>query len=218
MLPGAFAYPFKGNGIILLAGGAVFFLVLGFLPFIGLLIGGYLFSYAKRIVASSAEGEAGPPDWPDFTNWVDDILIPYGHLLALVVLSFGPAWAAARFLPETLWYYQGTVIAATLIGAFLAPMGMLALAMFDTVTALNPVGLVWSILKIPRHYLVAALAFELVIGAYVCSETLFSKFLPVPFLGDLVAGCVNLYLLAVAMRILGLLYWSKKEQLGWHAS
>jgi hypothetical protein len=215
MLPGAFLYPWKGNGFILLVGGAVFFLLLSFLPLVGLLITGYLFSYAKRIVAASANGEAAPPDWPDFTNWVDDILVPYFHLIALVALTFGPAWVIAVFLPATTPYYWALVIATTVAGAFLAPMGMLALAMFDTVTALNPMTLIWSIQRIPWHYLVAAIAFESVIGAYVFCEAFVGKVVPIPFLGSLVAGCLNLYLLAVAMRILGLLYWSKKEELGW---
>jgi len=215
MIPGAFAYPLKGSGLILVGGGAVFFLLLGFLPFIGLIVTGYLFSYAKRIVATSASGEAEPPDWPDFTNWYDDILVPYGHLLALVVLTFGPAWALAFFLPPKTAYYGPLVITAAVMGAFLAPMGTLALSMFDNVGALNPLALVWSILRIPGLYLLAAIAFGLVIGAYFFCDLFVGKILPIPFVGRLVAGCLNLYLLAVAMRILGLLYWSKKEELGW---
>jgi len=87
--------------------------------------------------------------------------------------------------------------------------------MFDTVTALNPMALVWSILRIPGHYVVAAVAFGLVIGAYIFCDAFVGTILPVPFVGSLVAGCLNLYLLAVAMRILGLLYWTKKAELGW---
>ena len=94
-------------------------------------------------------------------------------------------------------------------------MGMLALSMFDTFTALNPMALVWSILRIPGHYVVAAVAFGLVIGAYIFCDAFVGTILPVPFVGSLVAGCLNLYLLAVAMRILGLLYWTKKAELGW---
>jgi len=215
LIPGAFVYPFKGSGVILLVGGAIFFFLLGFLHFFGLLITGYLFSYAKRIVATSANGEAEPPDWPDFTNWYDDILAPYGHLISLVVLTYFPAWALAVFLPETTPFRSGLVIAATVIGSFLAPMGMLALSMFDTFTALNPMALVWSILRIPGHYFVDAVAFGTVIGAYMFCDAFIGTILPVPFVGRLVAGCLNLYLLAVAMRILGLLYWTKKQELGW---
>ena len=155
------------------------------------------------------------PDWPDFTNWYDDILAPYGHLIALVLLTFGPAWALAIFLPEATPHRWGIVIAAAVIGAFLTPMGMLALSMFDTVTALNPMALVWSIQRIPGPYFVAAIAFGVVIGAYLLCDVFIGKILPVPFVGRLVAGCLNLYLVAVAMRILGLLYWSKKAELGW---
>jgi len=215
LLPGAFVYPFRGSGVILLVAGAVFFLVLGMLPIIGLLITGYLFSYAKRIVAASATGEDDPPDWPDFTNWYDDILAPYGHLIALVVLTFGPSVLLGIFLPKTAAWSEALVMAAIVAGAFLAPMAMLALAMFDTVAALNPAALILSIARIPGHYIVGAVAFGLVIGAYMVTDATIEAVFPVPFLGSLVAGFVNLYLVAVAMRILGLLYRCKKDALGW---
>lgn len=215
LLPGAFSYPLKGNGLVLIIGGGVFFLLLGLLPIIGLLITGYLFSYAKRIVVSTTEGDDEPPDWPDFTNWGDDILMPYFHLAALVLLSFGPAILLGIFLPEHQTFRAGWILLATALGAFLAPMGMLALSVFDSVGALNPVALVWSISRIPGYYLAAAIAFELVIAVYMKSEDLIGGVLSSGFLAYIIAGFLNLYLMAVAMRILGLLYRAKKAELGW---
>src|SRR4030095_17267492 len=96
---------------------------------------------------------------------------------------------------------------------FLTPVAMLSLAMVDTVTALNPIALVLSIARIPGSYLVAAIAFGLVIGAYMTAEDIIGRLLPVPLLGYVLAGFLNLYLLAGGMRLLGLLFWNKKERL-----
>jgi hypothetical protein len=41
------------------------------------------------------------------------------------------------------------------------------------------------------------------------------KFLPVPILPDVLSEFASLYLLTAEMRILGLLYWTKKDDLGW---
>lgn len=94
-------------------------------------------------------------------------------------------------------------------------MGMLALAMFDTVTALNPVSLVWSIMRIPGPYVMATAAFGLAITAFFFCDTLIGLVLPAPFLGYVISGFVSLYFVAVAMRIMGLLYWSNQGRLGW---
>src|SRR4030095_17239600 len=97
---------------------------------------------------------------------------------------------------------------------FLTPVAMLSLAMVDTVTALNPIALVWSIARIPGSYLVAAIAFGLVIGAYMTAEDIIGRLLPVPLLGYVLAGFLNLYFLAVAMRLLWLLYLTHEQKIG----
>lgn len=213
-LPGAFAYPLNGNGLILIAAGGAVFLLVGWLPLIGLLLTGYLFNYAKKIVAATAAGEDAVPDWPDFTNWAEDLVLPYVQLAALTILTVGPAFLLEVFLPEGVPFRGGWVVFAAIYGGLLAPMGMLALAMFDSFTALNPLALVWSIVRIPLDYAAAALAFGAVIAAYLYSEKIVG-FIPVPVLPLVLAGFANLYLIIVAMRILGLLYRSKQQALGW---
>jgi hypothetical protein len=215
LLPGAFSYPLRGNGIILLISGGALFLLLGFLPFLGFLITGYLFSYAKRIIAASAEGENEPPDWPDFTNFIEDIVLPYIQMLALIVFMFGPAFLLMLFLPAHQPFRALMVIAAAAAGVFVAPMGMLSLAMFDSFSALNPLGLVWSISRIPLRYSVAAASFALVIAGYLTSQELIGAVVRIPLMPYFVSGFLNLYLFAVAMRILGLLYQTTAEELGW---
>lgn len=215
-LPRALLYPFAGSGVILFVAGTVFFAVARYLPLIGFLFSGYLFSYAKRIVSASAEGNPKPPDWPDFTNWFDDLILPYLQFLALAVLAFGPAiivWSV--FPPEQVTTRIAIFVAALTFGAVLAPMGMLALSMFDHFGALNPVSLTWSILRVPGPYLVAAGAFEFILLVNVFAKPWVYRLIPLPILPALVSGFLNLYFIAVSMRILGLLYANNKDKLGW---
>lgn len=229
LLAGAFNYALKGNGPVLLVAGTVFLLLVDFASytaafgpygFVALLIitvfsSGYLFNYAKQIVTSTALGEASPPDWPDLTDFKEDVLMPFGQLLALVVLCFGPSLALRWWHPWGQHYASLASTAALILGALLAPMAMLALAMFDSIGALNPVALFWSIARIPLHYLVGAAAFELVIGIHLVAGHLLNWLLPVPFLPQIIAAFVSLYVLTTAMRIIGLLYLADKESLGW---
>ncbi len=229
LLPGVIDYPIQGRGLILLVAGTVFFVLLQLVaslasigPYGGVVTGlagvvvtGYLFSYAKSIITSTIENENEPPSWPDFTDITEDILMPFGQLLALSVLTFGPAIILRWWHPLGEEYARAVMIAAAGLGGLLAPMGMLALAVFDSVAALNPIALIWSILRIPGHYLVAAAAFELVIGASFLAEDLIGSLIPVPVLPGLISVFLNLYLISAGMRILGLLYRTQREQLGW---
>jgi hypothetical protein len=92
---------------------------------------------------------------------------------------------------------------------------MLALAMFDTLTVLNPIALTWSILRVPLHYLVAATAFEIVLVVYWFAASALRGVLPVPFLPEIISSFLNLYVISIGMRILGLLYVSNQDEFGW---
>jgi hypothetical protein len=214
-LPGALLYPFQGSGLIMLIAGTAFFYILGQLPLLGLILTGYLFTYAKSIITSTADGRKNPPDWPDFSDWKEDILVPYLQLIALVVLSFGPAFVIGLWRPGTETEARIAYFVALGYGALFALMGMLALTMFDTVAVLNPIALTWSILRVPFHYLAAAAAFETVLLLHWFAEGAIQTLVPVPFLPGLISSFLNLYFIAVGMRILGLLYVNNQDQFGW---
>ena len=212
---GSFAYPFKGSGVFMLLAGTVFFFLLGWMPLLGLILAGYFFNYAKSIVVSSAQGEPAPPDWPDFGDWKDDILVPYFHLLVLVAFFFGPAYLIGLFHPGNAAVARVMYITALGFGALLLPMAMLALAMFDTIGALNPISLTWSIARVPLPYLLAATMFNSVLVLHVLAENALAHAISIPILPSLLSSFVYLYLIAVGMRILGLLYLHNRQRLGW---
>jgi pSer/pThr/pTyr-binding forkhead associated (FHA) protein len=227
---GAFRYPLTGDGLFLLIGGAVMFLVLGIVRTLAGMLGpygfvlaltlavfamGYAFSYAKSIITSTANGENAPPDWPDFTEWQEDIVQPFGQMIALLALTFGPAAILRWWQPGSETFAHAITVAAAVFGVLLAPMGMLALAMLDRIGALNPLLLGASILRIPLHYLAAAAVFELLAAVYFLAPNVIGPLIPVPLLPGIISLLLNLYLTLAGMRILGLLYRAKAEDLGW---
>lgn len=238
----AFAYPFRGDGPVLLAVGTLFLVLLHYAYFFArfaFLFGtaavlimavlglGFFFNYAKQVIAATAANEHALPDWPEISDLTDDILRPCGQCLALVVLSFGPVvllqfWQLA-IGPLALWDWEPppSVLWAALnwsalgVGALLVPMGMLALAIFDTVGALNPVVLIRSIGRAPVPYFISASVFELVVGTELVLGRMLPALLPVPILPTVAAEFLSLYLLTVGMRILGNFYRFHRTELGW---
>ena len=220
-LPYALAYPFNPKGLALLVGGTIFFTLLRFgirVPILGLLVAiftvGYLATYMFSIIGTTANAEDLPPDWPSISHWIDDTLYPFGLLIAAILVSLGPffvykAVCVVKDIPT-----QNAIIWLLLIYAILyLPMALIAMAIFRSFAALNPVLIISSILKVPLQYL-GALIF---LGLLLVVQFLSSRAgLPqVPILSRLLSQFVSLYFLMVEMRILGLLYRYKEEKLNW---
>lgn len=231
-VPQSFKYPFVGDGLILLFGGTIFFGILDAANYISLhasmygmramtiraviitfVLGtGYLFSYLKKVIYSTAGGDKQLPDWPELSEWHADIVSPMFQLVIVSLFSFGPALAFAVWSEGE---YPWMVWTLALMGCFYFPMGLLGVAMFDTLAALNPLFVIGSILKVPREYCVAVLVFAAIIGVRWLCETLIKLVLPIPLVPALIADLIGLYLLIVETRILGLLYLTRKASLGW---
>ncbi|MGA2864680.1 MAG: FHA domain-containing protein [Verrucomicrobiota bacterium] len=228
-LGSAFLYPLKGDGAVLLVTGTIFYALinaarffarfaglLGLVPlvFLGVFGTGYLICYLRRILTSSALGEEAMPDWPEVSEW-SDIVMPFLQFVGTVVACFLPTIGVALFVaPDDPWR-GSALVAAGLFGCAYFPMAFLAVSMLDSVGAVNPLLVVPSIVRIPLHYLVTVLLLAGVLAARWAGGYLLPMVLPVPIVPTLVAGLIGLYLLTVEMRILGLLYLTNKEQLGW---
>lgn len=229
---GAFSYPLKGDGIVLLLTGAAFFLlidgakfVLKFMPGYGWVVllllivfgTGYLTAYLRQILTGTAMGEDKMPDWPEFTGF-DSVASPFLQLIGTVVFSFGPAIALtvyAAFAREGAPWLGWATTAAIVFGCAYFPMAFLAVAMFDSIGAVNPLLIVPTILKIPLEYLFTVGLFAVILFIRWLGETFLPEILPVPILPAIFSALFGLYLLTVEVRILGLLYWAKRSELGW---
>jgi len=229
-LPGAFIYPLKGTGILIIIVSALVFTGLNILAgrgLFGLLFTvialGYLYSYSQNIIHATAAEEKNMPDMPGF----DDLFGGCFRLAACVLLSFGLpiGLAIAKFFEEDIPWFVISLLG--ILGCLYFPMCFLAVAMKDTVAAANPLFVVPSILKVPLEYIAAVLVFTAVFGirmlgsltsafAADMSETTHDmNMLLVSFGIRIIWIFVSVYLLTVSMRVLGLLYLTKKYTLGW---
>ena len=220
-LPSAFVYPFKKDGLMLLISGTVVFAVLQILQmFLGGLVSlgivvfavGYLFAYIQRIIVSSAQGEEGLPDWPDFSNVWDDIISPFLQLTATWLACLAPAILVYQFAPEPLKIFGVPLI---VLGLVYFPMALLAVAMYDTVAALNPLLVIPSMFRVPLAYFVTLLVLAGIIGFSFGMGHVLELLVPVPIVPTIIMEFFSLYFLTVEMRILGLLYNSEQHRLHW---
>ncbi len=225
----AFIYPLRGDGIILLVVGTLFLCLLNAASFFAAFAGffglvaiafllvfgiGYVTCYLRRILVSSAMGDDAMPDWPDFSDFSTDILAPFFQLLITLIASFVPALTLALLLASHNAWGGWIIGAAFLAGAIYFPMAFLGVAMFDSVAAVNPLLVVPSILKVPFEYLVTLLLFGAVFVVRWAGNQAMPRVMP-SLVAAIIAGFVGLYLLTVQVRILGLLYRSRKSALGW---
>ena len=222
LIGGAFLYPFKNDGLILLGAGTIFFVLVNFaansLPLLGLVMTifgtGYLVSYMQRILSASAMGEDRMPDWPDFSSWAD-LVAPFFQFLCTLVACFAPAILIGIFGGKDEVMMRWGLPVAIVFGCVIFPMAFTAVTLFDSLAALNPILIIPSILKIPFSYL---LAVTILLAAYATNwlgDRYLESLLPVPIVPAVVSEFFGLYLMTIEMRILGLLYWTKKDELGW---
>jgi hypothetical protein len=153
------------------------------------------------------------PDWPELTNLSSDILSPLFQLVGTMLGCFLPALAILFFVDSELVWRGWALGAALLYGCACFPMAFLAVAMFDSVLAVNPVLVVPSIFRVLREYVLAVVLFAVVLGLQWAQQALA---MAIPgILAAAVANFAGLYLLAVEMRVLGLLYRARSGRLGW---
>jgi len=229
-IPDAFYYPFKRDGLVLLATGTIFLCILNsalFLCRFAFIFGlvamliltvygtGYFTSFFRGIVTSSAGGEEAMPDWPDVTDFSGDILAPFLQLLGTILASFLPAIVVLWFVPNDSAFAGPALIASLSFGCAYFPMAFLAVSMLDSVVAANPAVVLPAIAKAPIKYLLTTLIFVAVMVVRWTGDTYLPRFLPIPFLPAILSSFFGLYLLTVLMRILGLLYRNNKQKFGW---
>jgi pSer/pThr/pTyr-binding forkhead associated (FHA) protein len=237
--PGAFIYPFRGTGLLVLIVSTIMLTALTYLGFImfaipgRILLFGYLFCYMQNIIHATANEENQMPDLPGFDDifggafrFAVTMLICFALPIAFVVLRFFGVFAHAD--GEQIEVSGIVLIVTTVLGGLYFPMAFLAVAMKDTAWAANPLQVIPSIFKVPLEYLVAAIAFAGVLGLRALGPVVIQELFPrgmathsIPKLLEMFAArtfwsLASLYLLTVGVRILGLLYVTRKDKLGWY--
>jgi hypothetical protein len=228
-LPGAFIYPFRGMGVVVLILATIAFSALGFISagllaiLVKIVFYGFVFLFMQNIIHTTTADEKEPLGFPE----ADDLFGAAFQLAATIVVSFGLAIAliVARIMDVEV--PVGAIVASIILGCFYFPMAFLAVAMKDSVMAANPLVVIPTILRMPVEYFVTAV---LLVGVYgvrqlgdVLSSVAGSVSLTTKDMSTLLlalsakAGLAffNVYLLTVTMRVLGLLYNTRKDKFGW---
>jgi len=220
-LPGAFVYPFRKMGWAMIVGGAIFFTIADFVAtyniwFFGLIaqvfLWGYLSAFLIQNIAEAADGQDSPPDWPSVTNLVDDILRPFLLVLGALVVSFAPL-IAYMILSWPIDMASPILWVLLVVSAAYLPMALIAVALYRSVNALNPITVIGGIVKTMPAYLVAAAAFFLIYAGNVLIRSAIAA--GTPFGISPLAWALSLYFLMVEMYILGRLYYTHSRRLGW---
>jgi len=185
---------------------------------------GYFFSFAQSIINSTAVDDDVLPDLPG----LDDVWGNLFKLLGVALMSFGPALALAFFVIVQQQSALGiALIPAVIFGCLYFPMAFLAVAIKDDVMACNTLVVVPSILKVPVEYTITVVLVggvfgirwvgdavsDALVGPALFTTSMSKMFL---FFGlRAIWAFISIYLLTVTMRVLGVLYITKKHRLGW---
>jgi len=227
---GAFSYPFKKDGSILLGCGTVVFSFLsgarwvlgtgvksmGFLGasfwatfFLCIVMSvGYLFAFMQNIIQSSARGDPAMPDWPEISAFWDDLVVPFFQFTLIWLLCLGPGIAVMWFVLP----WAGLPL--LFLGLFCLPMAILTVSMADTIAGMNPFTIFSGIAKVPLPYL-ATCGIFLVVIALMHGCRLLLEWTGVPIVPTVLSTLISLYGVTVEMRLLGLLYYTNQARLAW---
>jgi len=231
-LPGAFAYPFKGAGVIILVCAAIAFAALNFLSFavyailMKVVFYGFLFLFMQNIIHTTTSDEKEGLSFPEPSNLLTAAFQLGGTILASFCLYLALLIATFKDVPVP----PEALMASVILGGIYFPMALLAVAMKDTVLAANPLIVLPAMVKAPVKYSVTAILALTVFGirklgimvsgvagtVSLRTHNMHKFMLAVAI--QMALALLNVYLLTVTMRLLGLFYNSSKQKLGWYSS
>lgn len=198
--------PFLINIFAMLAGPiwGIFIIIPGF--FVIAVLAGYTFWYFCQCIRESADGQTKAPDVLVNAPALGDI--GWQFLQTAVSIAFFAA-------PGIIYYrYTGkTDITFFLLLAYAAlflPMGLLAVVLYDAISALNPLLLIGSVLKTFLSYIKLVVLFYIVgcLLFFVSRLSLFCLF-------DVIVEAISVYLLLILAHLLGRFYRTNSKKLGW---
>jgi hypothetical protein len=218
----AWKYPFRGNGFIILIAGTIFFALAGFAQNFMFLIGGLIFvfttgywlAYAQNVVSSSANGDDKPPAWPDLSDFIHDILMPFFQGTALFVIYLLPFFLALWKLPEEEPLSLIIAGGLLLLALFMMPMAWLAVSMHESIAGVSPHYVLRSILRIPGQYAIVFIELVILVIINIGLGWRLDQ-MQIPIIPWLLNSFLGLYFMMVMCRILGVLYYLNRNRLSW---
>jgi len=173
---------------------------------VGLYIGWYL----AECVYDSAKGGTRAPQALGTAGDIYDTWSRVSYLAAVYILYGLPAalyWMIAQRFDAVFWALAAWAI------VFL-PMGLLAMVVNDSVSALNPLFLLDSIRRVFVPYVGLLVLLVAMAGLCWLLPTVLSQGIP-PMWFALLALIVSAYSLFLFAHVLGRFYWRHRDQLDW---
>ncbi|MCX7004238.1 MAG: hypothetical protein NTV22_13335 [bacterium] len=190
--------------------GAIFALILRALMFFPLLVLfllvfylGYFGAYYLNIITSTASGNDVMPNWPGFSNVLDEILWPFVRILVIVGFSFGPWFVLLLVRNNQLVWLPYARMAAVAWGWLYLPMAALTVQLSGRYRSVLPHVVVPAVVQLMPGYLVVAGACAVV---YFAAHWLRGYFHTLAYVGWLVSLLLSLYTFVFQARLIGLLY------------
>ena len=170
----------------------------------------YMYWYFCECIRDSAAGWLRAPETMSITPSLGEMLWQMIRMLVCFIIFVGPSlvYLLNTRNPDALFW----VLLA--YGVFFFPMGLLAVVMFDSFSALNPLLLIGSIFSTFFQYcglllLFCGLGVLSVIIMLILRQSRISSLL------FYVLHIFFIYLLMVASHLLGRFYWKYLEKLNW---
>ena len=228
-LAGAFGYPFKGVGVIIMICATVAYAALSFVSggIFGIIttiaIYGGIFLFMQNIIHTTASDENEDISFPDFSG-------AFGAAFQLFVTFIASFWLWVGLIIAKFFDVEipvEAIIASRILGLIYFPMALLAVAMKDSPLAANPLIVLPAMMKAPVEYGITVLFLFVVYGVSTVGDMLsknaghdmmFTNNMSTFFVNagiKAALGLVSVYLLCVTMRLLGLFYNESKDKLGW---
>ena len=213
-------YPATLSGLIAIIFTTLFPVALGFFPGIFLwgdprflgpagVLGLYLGWYLAECVYDSAKGGTRAPTVLDTGNW-DDLWSRVLYLMSVYILFGVPPvlYGVLRGRTDAIFWI---LVAWALV--FL-PMGLLAMVIHDSVSALNPLFLLDSIRRVFGPYLGLMLATAVLAGLFWRASGAGRRLTP-PIVLPLFHALLGAYVSLILAHLLGRFYWRYRDRLDW---
>jgi hypothetical protein len=225
MLMDVLTYPVRSGGWLMIAIGAGLSILLfigQWAPIMGLVAGafswGFFSSYYLDIINTTVSGSDELPDWPSITDFMDDIVSPWLKTLGVSLICAVP-YLLTMLIDATSPAKEPLEIAARALGTFYFPMATLGLVMHGHLGGTMPHRVLPAISRSLPGYLIVVLMLGALLTLASMSDDLVWRTRFVGFGVHFVllasATALSLYLLMAQGRLIGLLYRSKREQIGW---
>lgn len=220
MLIDAATFPWLPRNLSILIPGAIMLLLLmvaSLAPLIGIIPGIlgplYFAAYYFKIVETSITKREELPDWPEVTNFFDDLVVPGFQLFGVWCIGLLPAliWGlvtGARIADAV----QDPPVILGLLASLYFPIGVLAVVIRGSVAAAVHPQILLTMVKCMPHYLllVVGLVMALLPLHFVIGSGLGGM-----FLGTLLSGFASMAGLVMHARLTGTYYLYHQAKFGW---